>query len=259
MKLRKILESILGESFSNGQFYHVTLKKNLESIKRGVDYKKIQGSDSSSSQGGGLYLFAEENLAIHWANTTNKGIPDVLLEFSVTDPEYLEVDVELMNYSESKRESYWRIYWNTFLEVLDSFKLNYYYVTADESELIKIDKKDIVNIYSSNKSLVFVVSKDDDLSLSDLDIIDDAHEGIKIQSKKQVGYFYLYALGNYTYNIRDSMISLKKFGIYQKFNQKILPKSNAFRYKGPIIYPNRYKVKDDSGNWGDWIENKDNK
>lgn len=256
MKLKDILESVFNESFQNKHYYHVTFKENLESIKKGVDYKKIKGSQSANSQGGGLYLFSEENLAIHWSDTMNDGRATLLLEFNITNSEYLEVDTELMNYSEGKRESYWRIYWNTFLEVLDNFKLNFYYITGDESELIKIDKKDIVNIYSSNKHLVFIVSKDSDLSLSDLDIIDEANEGIKIQSKKQIGYFNLYALGDEAYNIRDSMLSLKKFGIYQKFNEKLLPKSSAFRYKGPILYPKRYKVKDDNGNWGEWVDNK---
>jgi hypothetical protein len=107
----------------------------------------------------------------------------------------------------------------------------------------------------TNDTQIYLGVSKDELIFSDISIEDAGPDGIKIKSKKEIGYFQLYPLTDESEDLRDSMESLKKFGIYQKFNQEILPKSNAFRYKGPIIYPKRYKIKDDNGNWGEWINN----
>jgi hypothetical protein len=262
MKYIKLFEDFkINESFTDSNFYHISFKNLLDSFKKGVDYKKIDSSESSKSQGGGLYLFSEENITLHWSKEENDNKHSLLLEFNIPKKsEYLEVDVELMNYTIEERKSYWHIYWETFLDVLNNFNLNYYYINKDENDLIKIEnnnkkiKDNIINVIRNKDYSIFVVSKDE-LIFSDISIEDAGPDGIKIKSKKEIGYFQLYPLTDESEDLRDSMESLKKFGIYQKFNQEILPKSNAFRYKGPIIYPKRYKIKDDNGNWGEWINN----
>jgi len=264
LKYVKLFEEFkINESFVDNNFYHISFKNLLDPFKKGVDYKKIDSSDSSKSQGGGLYLFSEEDITLHWSKEVNDNKHSLLLEFSVPKKsEYLEVDVELMDYPKSSEESKhkWYIYWETFLDVLNNFNLNYYYINKDLNNLTKIEnnnkkiKDNIINVIGKKDYSIFVISKDE-LIFSDINIEESGTDGVKIKSKKEIGYFQLYALTDMSGGLRDSMESLKKFGIYQKFNQDILPKSNAFRYKGPIIYPNRYKIKDDNGNWGEWINN----
>ena len=62
LKYVKLFEEFkINESFVDNNFYHISFKNLLDPFKKGVDYKKIDSSDSSKSQGGGLYLFSEED------------------------------------------------------------------------------------------------------------------------------------------------------------------------------------------------------
>lgn len=249
--------------YKKSNFYHITLKKNLQSFKNGADWKIADNhsSNDSKSQGGGIYLFdTEENLDA-WIE--NKKLDDMMLEFNIElNPEYFEVDSELMNFnSVTKRtKSSWGVYWQNLLDTINELNFNVYYIQNvfdDNIKLEKINKQDIYNkwkysMYELKEQPVFILSKDE-LSENDIEIIDNNMTYIDVKSSKNIGFFNFYSFGGGDQEqINKSMESLKKIGIYQKFNEKILQISHAFRYKGPVIYFSRYKIRNEDGSWGKW-------
>lgn len=277
--LSTIARSLLNEQSSVGglklnkknKFYHLTSKKNLDSfLKKGIS-SSTQSQDASKSQGGGFYVWDTEKSAITWKNATPGNLGDLLLEFELTfSPKYFEIDTELMTFNpeSSKRESGFLLYWNTFLDVLKKFRnLNFYYIEDITDSPISLEKISVDNIDSfyvkavkGRHDYMFIVSSDD-ISADDLDIEtegDTVDFLVNVISKnKNIGYFKLYPLSMYQYDLTKSMESLKKFKIQEKFNEELILHSRAFRYKGPVEYPIRWKIMDENGSWSNWQQQKE--
>ncbi len=241
MKLLQLLREILlkekyGEITS---FYHLADKDSLTSLLKGIQI------DRSDDRGQGKGFYVSNDLGTVESIQIRSGI--------ISKPGGLIVEIQAMFNEEN---------FDIDLEL-----------TKNLPEIIKKIKpqleskfKHFTVVHPKNNTLKFEIFVDGQGEEEDFEIegleIDGAGIFIpKAKSGKNIKYGYIPITYSQDANniglIKTFIDSLDTIGVKNTIENQIystiLDKPLYLRYVGPTIRPTKYKLKDDNGKWGEWI------
>jgi hypothetical protein len=241
MKYLKLYNKFVFETYGQKtNFYHVAEKENLYSLLKSIDIKRT----SDRGQGSGFYVVTDLNIAekmkINQGPSTKKN--ELIIEIeSILDEDNFDLDYELIKELPELIKNSIAIKNFTKLKVVGKDRIFHVLVNksdkVDESDfLVEMDELDGMGVFipKCSKSITFGFYPDD------------------LEEYQQAG--------NVSY-MTYCMDTLDKLGIKSLIEKEFFKKIGTdnknyyLRYVGPPIKPTRYKLKDEKGNWGDWIEN----
>ena len=245
MKYLKLYEEFrLFETYGEkSKFYHVSDEENLDSLLNQIDINK------SSERGQGLGFYVVNDL---------KSAENLRVTAGFAAPSFKKCDL-LIEIESILNE--------------DNFDLDYELIKELPDLLKKIDTSKFTKIEISDKYRIFhvLVNKFDKVNESDFTIEGEEIDGMGVylpKCKKPIKFgFYPDDLDKYqdAQNVAYTtyfMNTLDDLGIKSLIEKELFTKIGAnnevysLRYVGPPIKPTRYKIKDESGNWSEWIQNK---
>ena len=246
MKHLKWFDRFINESYGEKmRFYHVSEKEHLSSLLKSIDIKR----SLERGQGSGFYVLTDLSYAEKINITGGFGMPfmkkcDLLIEIeAVLNEDNFDLDYELIKELPKLVEKVSSKLNNiTKLEI--SGKDIKFHVFFNKSD--KLDESDFIIEWVEIEGMGVLVPKCN----KDIPFGFYPDDLTKYQDAQNVPYTTYY------------MDSLDSIGIKSLIEKELYNKigkgdgSYALRYVGVPIKPTRYKIKDDKGHWGDWIENK---
>jgi hypothetical protein len=217
-------------------FYHISTKDNLKSLLKGIK----SNLKDEWKQGKGFYVYNSEKVA-ESQEGVGKNIVDIMIEFkSILNYKNFDMDYEL-NYNLP------RIIKNNIKNIKNKFKNNFIIKYNDKNYLIFTNNLNKENFYFGKilfrNEITYIPKSNKEGDWCYLPV--DKNLNIDIEQN-------IYGVPL----IKNFMKRLDRYGIKKMIFEDLSNDNEtiAYRYLGPIIYPNKYKIK--TGNkWGEWKDN----
>lgn len=221
-----------------GNFYHATFSKNIESLKKGISINYVDSSKHSKSQGVGFYVWNNIEKLKAWKGLSPDCDIIVKIQTALTK-ENFEIDYEL-------HELDFNFFWQNLINIISKQKLNFYSCNSwtSSGEIIKFEKINSNNLWNISKNnFPYIIISNENIEKNDITMIDsdsvDTFDEIP-SSSKNIGWTKMATFTGDANFIHQSMESLNKFGIKDKFKKIILDKCSALKYVGPKIFPTKF-------------------
>lgn len=241
MDMKNIIGDKINEKYNiKTLFYHISSKKHLYSLLKGIDMNKVK--DNEWNQGKGVYFFKSEKWAEKQEGVGNTYV-DIMIELETTlNFKNFEIDYE-------------------FSYVLPDITKKYI------PNLRKIFKYNFILNKNNKYYLIFSnTNNKNEFYLKDEKFRDDFITLVKNKNNDEFCYLPIDKKGNIKFEqniygamvVKDCMKLLNNVGIYNLITKDVFNSTDdekiALRYIGPIIKPKRYKLKE-NGVWGEWVDN----